>query len=631
MHFQYWMGPAGYQGSATLGSRVRRLRLWWLLLALLLGTRIASADSFGRFGYKPMAEVPGFQVDAKGVKVRADGADTLFYPHESRIFHPSVTNATSQTIDLDCGAHGPSAVRFSLIGNSLDLYFGQGLELDLHCKEAPYLSWKDGTVGPSVPTPNSSWLVLSFGGDEPAIVLGFSGALCSLQITGSAGSYRVTCASFAGWLRLMLPQGAQAVHATDAAALGKLMGPIATESDRWSAPTPKVIKQSVSADDLGVDAEWTFSSPGAIIPPAAVLADLGGYPLSIRTPHHTLPGTSDLGPLEEVDGRTLSIHFPARSIRPGRALGLSPEPSPLRGEGRPIPPAHRPTDLPSIVDLAFSCLIAGRGPATAKLADDTSSAFLSDSNYSVEPYTNQQLPFDGAGAGLDLAAAYALLGQASSTAIASNEPNALFTSVLCKRDWWTWSLWGADPAVCRRATALAALAGALSQDPAVRLQGAMLEAGLEAQRGLAVVRRRQGLIAEEPAFVEPSLDIRASLFALKRRSKTDASFFELLQSPLRIGEGEGLELVRDSAGLELKWTCTDLKPSVITFLAPCDLRVSPITNLLRLNPAKSPSGLSLFYLPDAFGPCQVRLTPPADRPRIPAEVPVPVYSEDAVR
>ena len=606
-------------------SLTRRIaRLWKKAVfaacaSCLLGA-VAHADSFGRFGYRPLADLPDFIVDPTGIRVRAPGSDQLLFPHPSKLFRPTQTSSTSQTVALDGGPGAPSAVRCSLIGASVDLYYSQGVELHLKADEPPFLSWKDGSVGPDVASPNSSWLLLSYPSEKSPIVFGFSGQRASFVMTGKAGDWKLSSPGFSGWLRLLLPIGVQTAKTTDAASLGRLSSEVARESDRWSSPTPKVERVKISADDLGVDAEWQFDGPGAVAPPSVTLAQIGGYPITILSPHHSLPGYTNGGPLEAADGNTLKVHFPCRRIGLGRALGVGPYIE------DPIASVS-PNDIPSIVELAMDAMLAYRDPALAKLADDTSTRYLGDTVYAAEPFTGQQLPFDDHGSGIDLAAAHALLFQATSDAVGSTEPNALFDSVSCCRDWWSWKIWADAPATSARATALAAVAGALSQEPTARLMGATLEAGFDAQRGLNVWRRRLGLPQGDSVSLNPLPELRAGIFALNRPGISPSPFFALLQSPLRVGVGGGVELKKDGGGYQLIWPAFDSKPSVITFLEPAKMEFSASENIHRLTVDASSRLLSLFYVPIGGGTCIARLSLPADFPAIPAQVPPPTYSE----
>lgn len=592
-------------------------RVVFLLFSLLLALRV-SADSFGRFGYRPLADLPDFVVDHTGVRVRAPGSDELFFSHPSRRFQATATASSSQTVELDGGAGAPSAVRCSLISGSVDLYFSAGVELDLNCADAPYLSWKDGSVGPGVPTPESPWLLVSYPVSEPPLVLGFSGGKASLEVTGKAGAWKVQCPTFSGWVRIFLPEGIQPVQTNDAASLGRICADVVRESDRWSGRAPKALSVKVSADDQAVDAEWQFDRTGAVVPPVVVLAQLGGYPVSIESPNHPLPGFGNDGPVEAVDGTSLKVHFPCRRIRLGRPLGL--------GEvtGDPMASAS-PYDIPSVVNLGLEALMAYRDPAVAKLADDVSSKFIGDAQYDAEPFTAQQLPYDERGSTLDLVAAHAFLFQASSDAVGSTDANALFDSISCRRDWWTWQVWTADPAVTARANALGAIAGAMSQSPEARLAGATLEAGYEAIRGLAVWRQRIGLQEAVAAVPDPLIDLRAGIFALRRAQPSP--FYELLQSPLRVGVGGGIVLRREGTAYELTWPAFDAKPSLITFLNPANMAFSAGENLKKLTVEASGSLLSLFYVPSFGGTCIARVALPPNFPPIPAEVAPPAYSD----
>ncbi|PMX43754.1 hypothetical protein, partial [Pseudomonas sp. MPR-R2A6] len=89
--------------------------------------------------------------------------------------------------------------------------------------------------------------------------------------------------SFKGWVRIGLPQTTDQLATNSAAALGELAKQCAKVAGLFTRVAPIVEKVTIKADLGGVLARWQFDRPGACLPPGARFAELGGYPISVRT------------------------------------------------------------------------------------------------------------------------------------------------------------------------------------------------------------------------------------------------------------------------------------------------------------------------------------------------------------
>ncbi|HWD39295.1 MAG TPA: hypothetical protein VG944_10630 [Fimbriimonas sp.] len=588
-------------------SRLRGATLFTVLF-LLLGfiSKQAPADSFGRYGYDAFLNLPDLKVSLSGFSAKPDGSDEIAFLNPAKSFRVVSTHATAQVVELTGGAGAPSQARASLLGNCLDLFFQKGAYLRLRCEQAPFLSWKEGSVGPHVPTPDLEWALLSFQTPQPPIMLGFSGKKASFEVTGKAGAWILGCPNFSGWLRVLLPLGTRAEYPTDASGLGTLSAKVAKDAAVWSAKTPVESRVKIVASDTAVDAEWSFDGSGVFIPPAATLAELGGSSLSITSPHHSLQGGGQLGPYQVTDGSKLVIHFPVHKIRPGRALGIGSPPQPSLSN-------VKPDAVDGVVRLALEMLLANQDSAISKVCDQESAAYINGASYTVEPCTGQQLPFSAAGDGIKIAAAHALLAQASQLVVDSNDTNGLFDSLLWRRDWWTWMICANDLDESRRACALAAVAGAMSNSPTARLYAATLEAGLDAQTA-----EEQG-----KTLAEPLLGLREGIFELKRKPGPELEFYKLLQSPFKVGEGPALTLQAQGKDLMVSWPSPGSSVSVMTFFNVPGCRLTPLKNLPKFSVSGAEDSTSITYLTKEPGECAAKLVLPDGFPPLPKVVPIP--------
>ncbi|MBC8063373.1 MAG: hypothetical protein H7Y17_00960, partial [Chlorobia bacterium] len=423
-------------------------------LFVLLAASLASADGFGRFGYKERPVLPGIDLDLDGLTSRTSSADKIWFGAPARQWKAIATSEIGQTIQLNAQALGPQKLRYSLWQSGISLYFEKGLQFKIGSTGCPYLTWAEGTVGEGVPTPDTNWVLISFRTPQPPILLVMESGQGSYKFSGKAGAWVLKSEKpFVGWVRVIQPLGTAEVAANSAAALGQLTKRVFENVSIWTQAAPLSTGLSVKGDATSVEATWTFDRPGAIVPIGAALANLGGYPIKILSKIRRLSEWNDEGPIAVCEEQILKVRFPIRRVPLGRSLALGKRPMALLGTVSPI-------DIPSITELALENLIADRDLATYKAAEDALASYLADAVYALEPVTNQQLPFTATGAGIDLAACHALLMQSATISNqSSSEANSLLTSVVWRRDAYSWRVAVDDPNLSRRAGALAAMAG----------------------------------------------------------------------------------------------------------------------------------------------------------------------------
>ncbi len=492
-----------------------------------------------------------------------------------------------------------------------------------------------------MPTPDVRWAILSFPDDEPPIVIGFTRRAASLQIGGAPGRWTIGTAGKddLGWVRLALPVGNHPFATNSPGELGRLAALAGANAALWSVPPADLKGFSVVGDANGVTATWSFDRPGVVVPLALDLASGGGYGVRILSGvRRTGLKSGETGDRDEITtvvttGPDLVVRFPARLVPPGRALAI--------GRPEPLAPPTGATDVGGVARYALSRLLAGSAPAPDALDD----AYYAAAPSGTEPLTGQRLLFAPDGTGLDLAAANALLARCRANAAADLAAASLLpppappsapasapaaprpaagaegesagvkteaagrtplaepqlVSLVWRRDWRTLGFFGVESRLARRAGALAALAGALSPDPARRLEGALFEAGLAADRVLAV-RRALAAGAPSPRLGEPFGPLRAALFA-RAFGREDDPFWATLRSPLRVG-GEGAVTTED--GETLAWT------------APFRLAAEPGTTL---------GGVAYASAPVPAPPNRAPLLRPKAAPPLPGLAPVPGWSE----
>jgi hypothetical protein len=586
------------------------------LLALTLGL----ADGFGRFGYRDRPNLPGFTLDLDGFSSKTPSADKIWFGSPARQWKPSFTNESGQVVSLNAQALGPQKARYSLWQSGFSLFFDKGVQFRVGSTGCPYLTWGEGTVGEGVPTPDTSWVLISFRTAQPPILLVLESGKASFQFAGKAGNWILkTEKPLQGWMRCIQPLGTAEIAANSAAALGQLNKRVFENISIWTQPAPQLLNLSVKGDATAVVATWTFDRPAAIVPLGAALADLGGYPVRIQSKIRRLSEWNDEGPIAVAEELVLKVRFPIRRIPLGRSITVGKREIALLGTVSPI-------DIPSVSELALENLLADRDMATFKAAEDTLGAYLTDAVYTAEPVTNQQMPFAVNGAGIDLAACHALLMQTTTISNqSSSESNSLMTSVSWRRDAYNWRVAIDDPVLARRAGALASLAGFLCPEPERRLQGAMFEAGLAAERGLGILRARRAGQAESQ-YLEPLDGLRRFAYYRDVRLADEDPFGKSLLSEVRVFGDSSVVLEKQGEALSIQWQAADTNAHQIVFASayPIDFELG---NLKKLEVERSLGLTQVRFVANAPGPCMANLRRPDWAKSLPAAVSVPRYSE----
>lgn len=593
------------------------------LLGLALVASLA-AQGFGRFGYEESVQVPNFCVDREGFRVDFPRADKIRFENPSQVWSVVQTSEYGQTVVLSGIGRSPGKWRSNLFGAGIEFHFAFGMGLTVGSTAAPFLTWTEGSVGPNVPTPPSRWILMSFRDDQPPVLFAFQGEPQALRLTGRPGQWVLRSEkAFAGWVRVSAPIGPVGFPTNTASALGRLVQTVRPATENLSQPKPNLVSVDIREDLQSVTATWRFDRAGAVVPPAAVLAPMGGYPMRVTTPVRRLPGFDADGPTTVSQTPTITMVFPTRRIPTGRFVAVGPAPDNL-------PASAATTDIPSLVELALANYVGSRDRVIREAAEKTVAEYLSEAEYEVEPRTGQRLPYRKDGTGIDLAAAQALLMQSTiSTQRATSDPNALLTSVILRRDWATWRLWVADSDVGRRAGALAALAAAVCPEPERRLDGAMLQAGLAAERGLIAWRARNNLDPQRRPLLEVMEPLRRAIFSMEGGDTSGREFLQSLVSDLRVYGDWAVTLESTDVGSVFTWQAPDDRRTVIILASAFPLEFSAKENVAALSVADALGFTVIRANAEKAGPARLLFQPPAWAPPLPKKAALPRYSEES--
>lgn len=470
-------------------------------------------------------------------------------------------------------------------------------------------------------TPAAPWVLLSFRDAQPPILFSFQSKPGSLRLSGKTGEWVLSSeGDIQAWVRICAPLGDRPFATNSVADLGNLAKAcepaIAIASQAAPNPSP------VTATDEGptVLAEWAYDRPGAVVPFPVFLSPVGGYGVITSSKVRRLDMNTSFGPVFVTDEPKLALRFTVRRIPTGRALCLG------AAKGEAIGTASY-LDVNSVVELALGNLIASQEKGPRDLASSTVAEFLTEGTYTMEPNTNQRLPYDGPGTGLDLTAAHAMLLQTTiSTARATSEPNSLLTSLSWRRDWLTWGFEGVEPTRRRRSAALAAIAYALAPEPERRVEAGMFQASLSAERGLAIWKQRTRQGAAPGKLLETMADLREDLFG-KDDYRRKVGFGRAILSEIRAFGDIPLTIsVRNKVKI-LSWNAPDSRQQTIILAAGYPIEIKAEKNVSEVQVSQG-LGLTIMRVtPKAVGVCEASISTPDWADALPIWMPPPRFSE----
>lgn len=513
---------------------------FWVSATSLLFAGVAMAQPFGRFGYRALPLVPGFEIDRAGFRAKLPGAPALRFEQPSTYWKPVATSHLSQTAMLSGFHRAPTKFRCDLLAPGFLLHFNNGLRFKFASREAPYLTWNEGSVGTDVPTPAVRWAVLSFKEHVPPIALGFLDGEASVVVKGRRGDWSIE-SSATGWVRVALPYGTMPVSTESISKLGAISALMKRHDRAWWQKSPELDSVTSTQDATSCTVSWTFDQPFAVVPSPVILAPIAGYRVSAQTPLTRLDGFTEEGPLAYCVGNVLTVRFPVRRIGTGRALAVgTPKDESLASVS--------PFDAKSVAELALHNLMGRRDRVVRSAVADALGAYLADSSAQPEPHTGQPLLYQADGTGLDLVGAAALLSQSKESAESAEPPtNPFLVSLGLRRDWASWSILGVSREKARRAASCAAIASLLTESSVD--EAAVWEAGLAGERGLNIFLRRKGRIAEEAVLAEPLRPVRQSAFF----TASGQSVPPLPFSPIRLYGDRAMRITGSSPSYRFAW------------------------------------------------------------------------------
>lgn len=415
------------------------------------------APSFGQFAYGDTHRLAFFEVSTTAFTFLGGTGVRFQFTTQTDYFTQRLSRF-DKVITYRPRPGGPLRLRFEATSLGFSLEYRDGFRLLGRGASAPFLTWSEGSVGPGLPTPPTSWALLSWPEPVPPVLLVFSGEPVALQVIEEGDGWRLESAQpYQGWVFFRAPLGLEAVPTRTTGDLGRLVArvkdKIATLGD-----APRLVEVAASEDARGVTITWRFDKSGALVPPPAT-ASANERHLKILSPIERV-GT---GEAFRCVGEELSIRFIGRRLLPGRCVVA----------GRAAEEEFALDQPRHIAEAALAYLwnsLSDRGESELRRS---LRVWESYAGVDREPATG--LPWPGGRDRESLGEYAALCLAEAALGSASERGSALFASL----DWLTW-LPAGESAHAREAGAYLALSGALSKDAYERALGAMAQAALRA-------------------------------------------------------------------------------------------------------------------------------------------------------
>jgi hypothetical protein len=474
---------------------------------LLAGAAGARAQSFGRFGGEGIPQPVGFTISEQGFRVADAPGDTFqFLSPLADIKRVSRSDRNSE-VSFRPAEGAPDGLRINLRSPGFEIHVKGKIVFKLGSLQRPLLT-VEGATYDGAPSPVTKWMLLSFREPQPPVLFSVpEGEGLDWEIGGAGGEWTLTNRTeYDGWIRVCAPAGRTILKREDERdGLAELALALSQQAPLWSEPTTKLVSSSISEGDGFLQAIWTFDRPSAIIPPALLLCRTGGSGVEIVS--GLTAAAADLG--EGPQGFSAEprwvFRFPIVKLPPGRALvrGVLPKEAPMEKQMLAL--------FTSAGDPVWGKAQA-LGDGTETLVKSGRSAFaeIAMQRWGWKPTR------EGAGS---------------------------IQKLLWSRDFSSLTLFGGTPAECAEASGWLALGLTAHDNPAMRLEGCLLWAGLTSQRTLAEYRRKRGLPTIELKKDVAVPDVLAAAYGQK--SDVPSARWLMLNSPVRIISGQRVILTGD--------------------------------------------------------------------------------------
>jgi hypothetical protein len=530
----------------------------------------ALTGGFGQFAIGHSHFLPAFDLSPTEFEAHAPNAIAITIGPERAGFVVTSLSRFGKTVAIRPTAHAPTEIVYETTSLGFGLKYVAGMEWQ-GPGEAPFITWKDGTVGPGVPSAPAHWVVLTWPSERPPLLLVFSNP-ASLIAEKSATGFKLTAEKWTGRIHVRLPLGNRSVATGTAADFGGLLAEVTPLIDLLMQPAPKPLYAKVETVETGYRVIVKFDRQGAVVPPAALEAVANGRAI-IESP--VIEGGPKEMPLCSTDELVFTVLAP-----------------PAASPGTPFAFGSSSIEASSEEDLVLAYVTGAlSAPGSFKLA-----ALPPMVAMYTEPITGIGLPFASDGTG---SYRTALRG---AVFLAQGKNASFLDSLFAGIDWVTWQPPGSSPQEKANAAAAMAIAGPFCSSLENRAIAAMAGASRKLKTGF-----------------DPFLE-----GVYKSGARPD--WAAMLYSPVKVLTA-GTSVSTVAGGLRVSGVAETIESFNLTLSSDVPLQIASQQNVERTMTISTGARTTLRVRPKSSGEWSIIFRREAGASPIPKAVPSPRYSE----
>lgn len=283
------------------------------------------AQPIGRFSVDQLPQPVGFALDETGFRADALGADRVQFLEPISAWAPLRRTPWLGEYDTHGAPNSPVSIRVNHRSPGFELAFAGSWALRVDSLSPPVLTNFEGSYAPEVPSSSAPWVALTFDRPQPPLIIGHLSGEQQVMVVGRPGAWIVQGElKEPQTIRIGLPLGFESFGGRDVEGLGRLVRRVRQMEQPWIQPSPRLVNEAIEVTSDAVTVRWTFDRPGALIPPALILAKAGGYPIQTAGEVMGQETWTREGPQAFAPTEILEARLPRRSAPAGRPLTQAP-------------------------------------------------------------------------------------------------------------------------------------------------------------------------------------------------------------------------------------------------------------------------------------------------------------------
>lgn len=274
-----------------------------------IATSAVLAGGIGQFAFNHEHRLQTLHVSPS--KFSVIGQDGLVFETGSQREAISIHRLSryEKVISMRPKSGSPNRIVFETTSLGFSMEYRDGFRIVGVGAESPVLTWKEGSVGPGVPSAPSRWLLLTWNSKHAPLLLCFPDSEVSVIAHPTEQGFELkSMSTYTGWVRVRTPYGTRPIEVPmDPSVLGEMATEVAPWAEAWMSPAPKLLSATTTFENHILSVKWKFDREGAVVPSACFAAKNGSW-MKISSP--TIPcGVTSSSSYKQIVGDELHIRF----------------------------------------------------------------------------------------------------------------------------------------------------------------------------------------------------------------------------------------------------------------------------------------------------------------------------------